>query len=865
MKILIVYDSFFGNTGVIAQTISKSFSINDEVELCHVNNVSIEILNDFDVVIVGSPTQGFRPTKKISEFLKKIPSNELKGKLVAAFDTRFLLSSIKSSALRFIVKTGGYAGKPILERLIKKGGQPILSPEGFFVTGEKDSLCDGEIERAAEWAKKISRQSHQLVFDNKKKTIDEFQKTDQMNRNSKNKYLKNTIMLIILTCFMGVLNAQDYRQTVKGKIIDKESHTPIEFATVSLTNTTFISGTITNKNGDFKIENVPVGRVTLHISFVGYETITISNLEVTTGKELIVNIEMAESTVEIDEVQVKAFHNKEKPLNSFAPISARTFSVEESQRYAGSSNDVSRMAMNFAGVKMSAETTNEIVIRGNSSNGVLFRLDGVDIPNPSHFGDGSNTGGPIGMLNNNVLSNSDFLTGAFPAEYANAISGVFDLRMRNGNSEKHEFLGQAGLMGFELGVEGPIIRNSNSSYLVNYRYSTMGILNLIGLNVMGTAVSDYQDLTFKFNFPSSKIGNISIFGLGGKSYIKMFDSERDTTIERDQLIYESDYEIDLYNDNYSGAIGVSHSYIIGNSAYTKLILSATTIMNYNSWDSLSTKNRMSVLQYYSDFKRTKYAAKFYINKKFNSKNTIRTGVTVEFQEFDLLDSIYIGGLEIYRILRDFNGNDIFAQVYAQYQHRFNDRLHVNLGINSLHQASNRNYVIEPRVGLKWEFLPSNIISIGYGLHSISTPIEILNQKVMLPDGTYIEPNKDLDFTKSHHFVLGYDKIFSGKIRFKSEIYYQYIINAVVEKSPSSYSLLNHGSYTIIDVESLENRGKGYNYGIEFTAEKFMDHGMYFLSTLSLFESKYRGSDGVLRNTAFNSNYVFNLLGGKEFK
>ncbi|MBN2348892.1 MAG: TonB-dependent receptor [Bacteroidales bacterium] len=669
---------------------------------------------------------------------------------------------------------------------------------------------------------------------------------------------------VVLTNIL-YLNAQDYRQTVRGKIIDKESHIPIEFATIALTNTSYQNATISDETGNFRINNVPVGRISLQISFMGYETVTISNLEVTMGKELVVNIEMTEKVVQLEEVKVKAFHNKEKPINSYAPISARTFSIEESQRYAGSSNDVSRMAMNFAGVKMSVETTNEIVIRGNSPIGVLFRLDGVDIPNPSHFGDGGTTGGPTSMLNNNVLANSDFLTGAFPAEYGNVISGVFDLRMRNGNSEKHEFLAQAGLMGLELGAEGPISKKKNSSYLFNYRYSTIEVLRLLGLNVMGSAITKYQDFSFKLNFPLQNAGNISIFGIGGKSYLKMFDSERDTTQKKQQMAYESDYEMDLLNENSSGAIGLTHSKNIGNSAYTKLILSATTISNYNKWDSLSTETRNPMLKYFSDFNRTKYAARFYINKKFNSKNTIRTGIMAELQKFDLTDSIYDGGLHNYKILRNYTGDEIFMQTFIQYQHKFTDQLRLTLGIGSLLQTSNQNFSVEPRAGLKWEFLPQHSLSLGYGLHSLSIPIEIVYQKVLQEDGTYLQTNAGLDFTKSHHLILGYDTKFSGDILFKTELYYQYITDAVIDKNPSAYSLLNRGSYTVIDAESLKNGGKGYNYGLELTLEKFMDRGMYFLSTVSLYESKYRGSDGVLRNTAFNGNFVLNVLGGKEFK
>ena len=684
--------------------------------------------------------------------------------------------------------------------------------------------------------------------------------------------MKKCLLPGMIFCLMADLYAQQYNQTVRGKVIDRESHRPIEFASVSIYNGDYNNGTITDNNGEFIIENVPVGRKTLAVSFVGYETVHILNLEVTMGKEMIVHVEMAETSIEIEEVEIKAYTNKEIPINSYAAISARTFSIEESQRYAGAFNDVSRMAMNFAGVKQSVETFNEIVIRGNSPANVLFRLDGVDIPNPNHYGDGGTTGGIMSLLNNNVLANSDFITGAFPSEYANTISGVFDLNLRNGNNRKHEFIGQTGLMGVELGAEGPLIKGKRSSYLINYRYTNYGLMKFLGMDLMGTAEFAYQDFTFKLNFPSGKTGNLSVFGLGGKSLIKMFDSERDTARERQQMAYESEFEMNILNENYMGVVGVTHSYLLGNSAYTKLILSASTIMNYNKYDSLSTLNRNPLLKYYSDFTRTQYAARFYFNKKFDSRKSIRAGVYAALKAFSLLDSIYDTGNSVYRILRDYNGKEVLPHLYVQYKHILKDNLEFITGMNTIMQASENHYSLEPRLGLKWHFLPGHTLSFGYGLHSEVTPVEILQKKVMHYDGTYIQPNRNLDFTKSHHFVLGYDHVFENKIRLMAEGYYQYIFDALVDKEPSSFSLLNRGAYDVStfesmanDVPPLINAGTGYNYGLEFTIERFMDRGMYFLSTVSLYESKYKGSDDILRDNAFCGNYVLNLLGGKEFK
>jgi hypothetical protein len=601
---------------------------------------------------------------------------------------------------------------------------------------------------------------------------------------------------------------------------------------------------------------------------VGYESVTLPNLEVTTGKELIVDAEMTGSIVKMNEVTVVA--NKTKPLNVFAPVSARTFSVEESHRYAGAGNDVSRMAMNFAGVKSTNDAMNEIVIRGNSPNNLIFRLEGTDIPNPNHFGVGGASGGPVSMLNNNVLSNSDFLTGAFPAEYGNTTSGVFDLKMRNGNNEKHEFLGQVSTMGVELGAEGPLSKSKKASYLVNYRYSTFKLMTDLGMETgLGSAtIPAYQDLVFKLYLPTKNFGTTSLFGLGGISNVAMYDSKRDTTKKKDNTLYEQDYELDWKSENFSGVIGLSHLYNVNNSTYLKLVLSASVIANIYKQDSLSTVNRNPFLQLHSDFTRSRYSARFFLNRKIDNRNTLRIGITAERQNSAILDSVFDTSIRFYRTVHDFRANEMLFQPYTQIRHRFNEKLTLVLGLNSLYVPAIERFSIEPRTNLSWEYRPGNTLSFAYGLHSFNTPVEIRNQRIFIEDGIYSEPNRQLDFPKSHHFVLGYDKILSKKIRFKSELYYQYLTNVPVEKKPGSYSLLNRSSlstYLETNTDSLVNSGKGYNYGIEITAEKFMDKGFYFLSTLSLYESKYKGSDGVLRNTAFNGNYVFNLLGGKELR
>jgi hypothetical protein len=672
-----------------------------------------------------------------------------------------------------------------------------------------------------------------------------------------------TLSILILV-FASLAEAQNYTQTVRGRITDKETHQPVAFATIALQTNGTILGAISDDAGNYRIEKVPIGRAKLQISFVGYESVAIPNLEITSGRETIVNIELVESTISLQGVVVRAESSKEKPINPFTSASARTFSVEEAQRYAGAINDVSRLAMNFSGVKSTDDTQNEIVIRGNSPIGMLFRLDGIDIPNPNHFGDGSASGGIVSMLNVNTLANSDFITGAFPAEYSNTTSGVFDLKTRNGNNQKHEFIGQLALMGTELSAEGPISRERGSSYLINYRYSTVQLLNA-AVDLEMPSLPTYQDGLFKLNFPSSGKGSTSIIGFAGTNRIDWIESTRDTSEVKPDMATLLNYDTDEYIDNKSGVIGLTHTRTLGNNSYLRLILSASTVANLYRVDSVSNTQRTIHPWSGSKFQRTRYAARTFVNTRLNNRNSIRTGLTLERQNFNLNDSILQSTIGDFRTLRDFDGHDYLAHPYLQWQHRVSQEWKFNVGLSSNYQHSTGSFSVEPRAGLNWEPIQGNIISLAYGLHSLSTPVEVLNSKVMDENDVYTNPNSDLGFTKSHHFVMSYDKIISGKIRLKTEVYYQQIFDALVEMQSSSFSMLNRASASSLEFGALTNGGTGFNYGMELTAEKFMDKGTYFLSTLSLFESKYRGSDDVLRNTAFNGNYVFNLLGGKEFK
>lgn len=664
------------------------------------------------------------------------------------------------------------------------------------------------------------------------------------------------ILTSVLVLFALMGNAQ-LTQTVRGTLKDKQTFQPIIGAKIIVLDSEPLIGAVSDLDGKFRLENVPIGRQKIAISFVGYEPVLLNNLDVG-SKEFVLNIEMTESVQMMDVVEVKANSDKSEQINKMATVSVRQFSIEESSRFSGSFNDVARMAQNFAGVQGADDSRNDIVIRGNSPTGVLFRMEGIDIPNPNHFARFGTTGGPVSILNNNVLANSDFMTGAFPAEYGNAIAGVFDLKMRTGNNEKHEFMFQLGFNGAELMAEGPISRKTGSSYLVNYRYSTLKLFQLMGINFGSTALPNYQDGSFKLNFPSKK-GLTSVFGMGGFSSIQILQEDVDSTD-----LFAQDNSNTYFNSQV-GAVGVNHRQRIGKKSFINFSAAVQGNLNLIDNDTVDNNFENPFLTYHSNSFIGKVVSDVYYNRKINAKNMFKVGFHTDVFLLDLNDSTWVTPLNAYEQLRSFKGNTVLLQPYAQYRWRPNEVLTFNFGAHMQGLTLNDEYFFEPRFGMAWDMSKKDKLTVGYGLHSQMQPIEIYFKQLEV-NGETTYPTRDLKFTKSHHAIVGYQHRFKYGILAKLEAYYQYLYDVPVTTAESTFSMVNFGAdFNTALPDELDNDGTATNYGLELTLEKFMDKGFYFLVTTSLYESKYKASNGIEYNSAFNGNFTFNSLVGYELR
>ena len=674
-------------------------------------------------------------------------------------------------------------------------------------------------------------------------------------------------LYISLICFIFIQLtgfAQQFTQTIRGNVSDKTTHIPLPGASVLLLNAEPFRGTITDTNGRFRLEKVAIGRVGIKVSYIGYQDVVLNELNLSTGKELVLNIELEEKVLTSTTVVINGSADKTQTINKMTTVSSRGFTVEETGKYAGSRSDVGRMAANFAGVASGNDARNDIVIRGNSPTGLLWKLEGVDIPNPNHFAAFGTTGGPICMLKNSMLSNSDFLTAAFPSEYGNAISGVFDLKMANGNNEKHEFSGEIGFNGLEIGAEGPVSRKKASSYIINYRYSLLDFFSNFNIQFgTGTSIPRYQDLSFKINFPQTKAGAFAIFGLGGASSIALRDSKKNP----DKIDFYGAEGWDIVNASKTGVVGITHTYIINKSSYCRSTLSATYQQFETQKDSVTPVSLALSPYQHSNYIEYHFAASFYLNKKLSKHHNFKLGFNLSEINYNISDSTYFASDSAFRIISLYKGTTLLIQPFIQWQYKINDRLTLNPGVHFQYLLYNKTWSLEPRIGLRWNFAPTQSVGFGYGMHSQSIPITVFFNQTKLADGSYYRANDQLDFTRAHHFAINYDWNIREFFRIKAEVYYQYIYNVPVNASTlNSFSTLNLGAnFDVVAPDSLINKGNGQNYGVEITLERFLHKGWYMLLTGSLFDSKYQGSDNVERNTVFNGNYTANLLAGKEFR
>lgn len=660
------------------------------------------------------------------------------------------------------------------------------------------------------------------------------------------------LLFLCITETKGQKIKTQYEQTIRGRVIDHETKQALIGANIVILKSNPFKGTASDMDGRFVMTQIPIGRLSLYISCLGYESKTISNIELGSAKEVVLEIELIESLTQINEIKVYPKTTKNETLNKMATVSGQAFTIEETSRYSGALNDPARMVSAYAGVSGDGEGSNEIIVRGNSPKGIQWRMEGIEIPNPNHFADEGSTGGAMNALNSNMLRNSDFFTGAFTAEYGNAYSGIFDINLRKGNNSKHEQAFGFSTLGIDFTAEGPIKKGYAGSYLANYRYSSLELLNEAGI-VDFDGVPKFQDGSFKIVLPTKKAGQFTLFGLLGKSNMLVKEENDDETI----TLGENDFDSDLT------ILGLSNLLPIGKKSYLKNTIAYTSTKNQNESRILGDAKKMFVAskdKYQQDY--FKFQSTF--NSKFSARHSLKLGVEYTSLGFDINSVNDYKNTGAFTTDLNSDGNSQLFQSFINWKYRITNKLDLVTGIHGSYFELNEDYSIEPRLGLKYQFLSNQSLSFGFGVHSKLESLSTYFVQLQDESNTSYTPNTDLKMSKARHYVLGYNNQLNRHLHFKLEAYYQDLYDLAVENDPKSQIVLQDIKEGLADYDFV-NKGKGKNYGVELSLERFFHNNFYYLLTGSLYESKFTALDGVERNSRYNGNYVANLIIGKEYK
>jgi hypothetical protein len=667
------------------------------------------------------------------------------------------------------------------------------------------------------------------------------------------KKTKMRIIFGIILSFPAVAVQAQYTQQLRGSVIDIVLQKPLAAATVSIKSSG--RSVVTDEEGVFRFIDLPVGLYQLTISYSGFKETVLDNVAVNAGKETILTISLEPLIHTEKEVVLNVDNKKNKPFNDMSAVSARAFTVEETQRYAASVNDPLRMATAFPGVLAPDDGSNSIIIRGNSPAGLLWKMEGMDIPNPNHFSSAGGSGGGISILSSQLLSNSDFVTAAFAAEYGNALSGVFDLKLRNGNNEKKEYTLQAGLLGLNMAAEGPFSKSYKGSYLVNYRYSTLGLLNKMGVLPDGRN-TNFQDLSYNIYLPVRKLGTFTLFGFGGLS-----KESAKTIFDSSKWIISDDRHPDISLAN-TGMAGLTHTILLGNNMNLKSGIGIS--YTRNGYEQKFVEDDYSQSRTYKDnYITKKWLFNSTLNYRFSNHLNLRAGVIVDLIHFNYYQQSQEHDRYPLREMINSKGSTSTQQAFAQWQYKPTNEFTISAGLHFLHLALNNTSSLEPRASAKWNINTRSSLAGGYGLHSQLQPLGIYFAQLKNVNGSFSLPNKDLAFTKSHHYVLSYSYGLAKNLLMKTELYYQQLFNVPVSTSDSStFSALNVEEDYVTD--PLVNKGKGRNYGLEISIERYLLNNFYFMLGNSLYQSKYTAADRIERDTRFNGNYITTLISGKDF-
>jgi hypothetical protein len=671
--------------------------------------------------------------------------------------------------------------------------------------------------------------------------------------------VKNFLLFFALIFLMTSSFAQELAQTVKGAITDRFTGAGISGANIKLTGNDGEKLVQSDEKGLFNID-VPVGRYILTISHTAYESYA-GELLVIAAHQSIIEIQLTPGVTVLEEVSVSGA----VPLDDIPGL--RSLSIEKTLRIPANFLDPVRAITSYPGVVATNDQSNTLMVHGNSPNGLLWRLNGLDIVNPNHLANAGTlsdmpvaNGGGVNILSAQMLDRTDFYLGALPANYGNATAGVIDMSLKRGNKDDHQFTGQASLIGLDFAAEGPFGKKHNNSFLANYRYSTVGLLSAMGVDFGGEAIT-FQDFSFNTTFNQKNGGVVSLFGLGGISKNE-FNAKDTVDREEDKDWFNIDYEAATY------VVGATYTVPFSNESKFSAGLSfSSTEQRRNSNIPFDENSSLTVGRYV--FERNLFSGFLRYSKRIGEKTMLEIGTNVSNTADDLrktqvpLRAIFNPqGCTIcpdYSMIGDVSS--FLFQPYLTLHMAFSSNAGMMAGFRyvSYSYSTNSSNVktidgnAEPRVSLYVHPSPRSSVDLAYSLSS----------QAQLPFTLIGAGNKTLGLTRSHQVNLSYRAATLSGLEFMSRIFYQQLFDVPVgQLSDGYFSTLNLIEDNVPDY--LIQEGTGQNYGIDLSIEKSFQKQHYFLFGGSYYNSSYTTFDDITYDTRFNGNYTINAVYGKEW-
>lgn len=643
----------------------------------------------------------------------------------------------------------------------------------------------------------------------------------------------------IAACLIGLeTTAQQAVGVLRGTVTDERNAQPLSGAAVELILTDTLIRTATDAGGHFRVDDAPIGIHRLHIALGGFETAELPEVWVRTGKEEVVEIVLAPSVTELPAGEVVRRRHEPGTV---------TLTVEQSLRYPAAFFDPARVATTAAGVANTNDQANHFSVRGNNPNGNAWLLEGAEMVNPNHLTNAGTpsdlpmlSGGGVNILSAQMLGNSRLLKGPWAPERGNALGGIMDMELRRGNTSAREWTAQAGLIGLDLSTEGPLGRGGRSSYLLNYRYSTLGLLSAMGVG-LGDEVITFQDLSFHVTLPLAACGELRFFGLGGNSS-NVFEAKRDTSA------WEFDKDgSDITYAARTGAAGTTARLPVGKlGSFTATVLLSATEQEREQvrlGDDLAPIDTVS---------NTLAERKLSTVVRYEGRLTPRArwGLGASAMERDLTN-VFDERITGWLLRPHLNTRWFLGEHWV-----------AAIGVAYAHFTFNGSAAFEPRASLQWNMHNGRRLTASVGRRSQLPMHQLL--RVRINDG---QPwNQGLGPMLSDELVLAYDHPLNDRLSVHVEIYHQQLSD-VPELDPRYGSFMAPGNLVNAwdDPAFLPyvNTGRATNTGVEASLERTFANSFFYLVNASVFDSRCTYQGGEL-DTRWNSAYIINAAGGREF-